>query len=243
MYLRLTLVILASLVASMVGLAQQHSPYAVPRTGHGHPDLQAVWAINFLTRLERPSDVSGLVANPEQAQAVAALLRSQSPDVLDPQVDWDDIGELAMVKGEYRTSVIVRPDDGRLPYTPFGLDLVARIRARNRRLFDSAEQRPLTERCMENFAYPPMRAIFVFLPHQILQTRDYVVIASEGAVPVRMIHLGGGSPPDAVRSIEGHSIGHWDGDTLVAQTTHLRVDDPAREVIGVRDGTVLPVHR
>jgi len=47
-----------------------------------------------------------------------------------------------------------------------------------------------------------------------------------------MIHLGGEPPPDSVRSIEGYSVGHWDRDTLVVQTTHLRAADPARNVIG-----------
>ena len=42
-----------------------------------------------------------------------------------------------------------------------------------------------------------------------------------------MIHLGGQPPPDALRTVEGYSTGHWEGDTLVVQTTHLRGEDPA----------------
>ena len=125
MHLRVTLVVLAFLSTSTSGLAQSVEPYAVPRTAHGHPDFQGVWATAFLTRLERPSGVESLVVNPEQAQALAATLRTQIPDNVDPQVVWDDIGELAKVKGEYRTSVIVEPENGQLPFTQAGLNFRA----------------------------------------------------------------------------------------------------------------------
>ena len=48
----------------------------------------------------------------------------------------------------------------------------------------------------------------------------------------RMIHLHGEPPPDVLRSIEGYAIGHWEGDTLVVHTTHLRAEDPVRAVMG-----------
>lgn len=59
-------------------------------------------------------------------------------------------------------------------------------------------------------------------------SRDHVVIVTEGPVGVRIIHLGGQPPPDALRTVEGYSTGQWEGDTLVVQTTHLRGEDPAR---------------
>jgi hypothetical protein len=62
---------------------------------------------------------------------------------------------------------------------------------------------------------------------QIAQTRDHVVIVTERPVGVRIIPLRGQPPPNALRSVEGHSTGHWAGDTLVVQTTHLRGEDPA----------------
>jgi hypothetical protein len=136
------------------------------------------------------------------------------------------------VKGEYRTSVIVEPKDGRIPFTPAGLDLAAAISGRDAQKFDDPEQRPLTERCPEALGYAPMRALPVFLPRQIVQSRDHVLIMSEDAVGLRVIHLRGEPPPDGVRSIEGYSAGHWENDTLVVETTHLRADDPARTVIG-----------
>ena len=70
------------------------------------------------------------------------------------------------------------------------------------------------------------------LPRQIVQTRDAVVISSEDSSGIRVIHLGGQAPPDALQSIGGYSIGRWENDTLVVETTHLRADDPARNVAG-----------
>ena len=182
--------------------------------------------------LERPPGVEHLVVSSEQAAALAAALRSGIPDVVDPQAQWDGVSQLLMVKGEYRTSLIIEPEDGKMPFTQAGADLVARMLHRNEHMFDHPEQRPLGERCMENFGYPPMRALPVFLPYQILQTGDHVVIAAEGPVGVRMIHLGGQPLPDSLRSVEGYSTGHWEGNTLVVKTTHLRAEDPARDGLG-----------
>ena len=182
--------------------------------------------------LERPPGVDNLVASPEEAQAVVVAILTHLPEVIDPDVEYQGIDQLAMVKAGYRTSVIVEPENGQMPYSQVGLDLAAWTRARDTHLFDQPDQRPLAERCLENFGYPPIRSITVFLPRQIFQTRDHVVIVSEDSVGRRMIHLQSEAPPDALRSVEGYVNGHWDGDTLVAHTTHLRAEDPARGVIG-----------
>jgi hypothetical protein len=233
MFLRLTLALVASIAAAASLLAQRADRYTAPRTAFGHPDVQGVWTTGFLTMLERPPGVGTLVASPEQAKVLAAAIRSRLPAVIDPHVQIDDLNELARVKGEYRTSVVVKPTDGRMPLTQAGVDLAAWVETRNTKMFDHPEQRPLQERCMESPGHPPIRAVApVILLHQIFQTPDLVVIVSEGPLGVRMIHLGGEPPADVLRSVEGYSTGRWDDDTLVAHTTHFRADDPARDVIG-----------
>jgi hypothetical protein len=72
----------------------------------------------------------------------------------------------------------------------------------------------------------------VFLPHQIVQTRDYVVISAEDAPGPRIIHLTGPAPSDPPRSFGGFSTGRWEGDTLVVHTTHVRTEDPTRTLAG-----------
>lgn len=232
MYLRLALAALLVAAASITVVAQQAGAYKVPRTEHGHPDFQGIWATAFLTMLERLPGVEGLIATPQQADALVAGIRGKMPVLVDPDVFIHDIRQLAMVKGQYRTSMIVDPTDGRLPYTKDGLDLVAKIATRNEHQFDNPEDRPLAERCLENLSYPPMRTVPVFLPRQIVQTAEHVVIAGEDVPGPRLIRLKGGTLPHSIRSIGGYSVGHWEGDTLVVRTTNLRTDDPARNLAG-----------
>ena len=231
MYKRLPLVLLVCLISTLPLSAGNGSHYTVPRTEHGHPDFQGIWATSFLTTLERPDGVASLVVTPDQASALAATIRAKIPAVIDPDVQLHDIQVLAMVKGEYRTSVIVDPEDGRMPFTQKGLDLAAWVDARNK-TYDDPEQRPLAERCLENLAYAPIRTLRVTLPRQIVQTRDSIVISPEDSSGARVIHLGGQAPPDVVRSIGGYSVGRWENDTLVVEITHLRAVDPARNVAG-----------
>jgi hypothetical protein len=218
--------------ASATAFMAQAQQYRVPRTAHGHPDFQGLWATAFLTMLERVPGVENLTASPEQASALVATLVANRPALIDPDALIHDIQTLVMVKGEYRTSVIVEPKDGRMPFTPAGLALSDRIHLRDTQGFDNIEERPLAERCLENLGYAPMRAVPVLLPRQIVQTRDHVVIFSEDSSGPRIIHLGGKPLPESVRSIGGYSVGRWESDTLVVQTTHLRADYPARMVIG-----------
>jgi hypothetical protein len=154
--------------------------------------------------------------------------------LVDPQVFVDDIQELAKVRGEYRTSIVVDPPNGRMPFTKSGLEMLAKINARNDTKFDNPEERPFAERCLENLGYPPIRTVPVFLPRQIVQNADYVVISNEDAPGSRLVHLKSGSMPESMRSIGGYSVGHWEGDTLVVKTTNLRTDDPARTLAGPR---------
>jgi hypothetical protein len=226
------LAVVVSIGLSMSVVGQEGRRYVVPRTEYGHPDFRGVWGTAFLTQLERPQGVDYLAATPEQAAALVEAIRSRRPAVVDPDFDLHDIRELAKVKGQYRTSVIVDPPDGRMPFTQVGLDLAASVGARNAKNFDGPEVRPLAERCLENLGYAPIRTVPVFLPRLIVQTRDHVLLFSEDAVGLRIIHLKALPRRDSLRSIEGYSAGRWEGDTLVVQTTHLRADDPARTVIG-----------
>jgi hypothetical protein len=229
---RIAATVLFVATASASALTAQAWRYEVPRTEHGHPDFQGLWATAFLTMLERPPGVENLTADPVQASALVANLVANRPALIDPDALIHDIQTLVKVKGEYRTSVIVEPKDGRMPLTPAGLALSARMHAQDTHKFDDIEDRPLAERCLENLGYAPMRAVPVLLPRQIVQTRDHVVLFSEDSSGPRIIHLGGTPMPESVRSIGGHSVGHWEGDTLVVQTTNLRADYPARMVIG-----------
>src|SRR5262245_19935786 len=109
--------LVASITMCPAARAQHDDRYSGPRTESGHPDFQGVWVTGFMTTLERPQGVESLVATPEQAAALVAMIKTKMPAVNDPDVEITDLNQLAMVRGEYRTSMIVEPKDGRIPFS------------------------------------------------------------------------------------------------------------------------------
>ena len=127
-----------------------------------------------------------------------------------------------------RTSLITDPPNGRIPpLTPKGAAQVAGDQLRRaQRLthFDSYETRPLMERCIVwTHEGPPILPPAYNDIHQIFQTPDYVVIFTElAALAPRIVPLDGRPPlPDTIRQFVGDSRGHWEGDTLVVESTNF----------------------
>jgi len=147
---------------------------------------------------------------------------------------WWEYG--AKVVGTRRTSLIVDPPDGRIPtLTPDGLR-----RAEDKRglwtangeyeggarglSFDSYADRPLQERCLGwTVAGPPMVPGAYNNNVQLFQTPDSVAIVNEMVHENRIVPLDGrprvGQP---IRLWMGSSRGHWEGDTLVVDTTNFK---------------------
>jgi hypothetical protein len=232
MVLRSLLSLLISLFFSNLVMAQLPDTYQVPRTELGDPDIQGVWGARFSTLLERPEGLP-LVLPPEQAAGVAQVVYEQGglAGNTDPDIDIFGPSVLVKVKGEYRTSVIVYPENGQLPFNELGAQTAAYPYFVGTG-FDHPEQRPGVERCIEAWASPPMRAFAYQLYNGIVQTPDKIAIVSEENAPLRVIHMDGQSRPDSIRTMEGHSIGHWEGDTLVVETTHYDGRLPARATMG-----------
>jgi hypothetical protein len=141
---------------------------------------------------------------------------------------WADAGtHLIEIDGEKRTSIIVDPANGRLP--PMLPAAQARNSAR-RQPFAAAgaaagpEARPLGERCLMSFgssAGPPMLPLMYNNNYQIVQNKDTVMIVVEMVHDVRVIRIGGKHAPSHVRKWMGDSIGRYEGDTLVVETTNF----------------------
>lgn len=206
------------------------SSYIVPRTEHGQPDLQAVWSTVNYTMLERPPGLP-LVLPPEMAAGFAQQVYAGSPENTDPDIDSFGTPSLNVVKGEHRASVIVSPEDGRLPFNERGLAAASHHYFKGDHDFDHPEQRPGVERCIEGWGTPPIRTFMYKLHHGIVQTGDTIAIVSEDNAALRVIHMDDHERPDVHRSITGHSVGHWEGDVLVVETTHFRGDIPDRATI------------
>ena len=233
MHIRSIILAGLSFLVSLSVIAQsEDGVYQVPMTEYGQPDFQGVWGARFNTLLERPEGLP-LILPPEQAAGFAQAVYQQGGLEGNTDPDIDNFGPpvLARVNGEFRSSVIVYPEDGLMPFNEHGARLSAYSYFEGTG-FDHPEQRPGVERCLEAWGSPPMRAFSYQLYHGVVQTRDKIAFFSEENAPLRVIHMDGQTRPDAHRTLEGHSVGHWDGDTLVVETTHFDPDLPARASMG-----------
>ena len=140
---------------------------------------------------------------------------------------WLDPGErVAIVDGQRRSSLIIDPPNGRVP----ALTPQARQRqqaratlARGRGPYDHPEYRPLAERCLLSFGptTPLIPNYFYNNNIQIVQTPEHVMILMEMVHDARIVRIGGTHLPKHIRPWMGDSIGHWEGDTLVVDTTNF----------------------
>jgi len=90
--------------------------------------------------------------------------------------------------------------------------------------YDSVKDRPLSERCIIGFGStsgPPMMPVLYNNTYQIVQTPDATIIEVEMVHDMRVIRMNGTHKPASVRQWLGDSIGHWEGDTLVVDTTNF----------------------
>ncbi|HEX5006891.1 MAG TPA: hypothetical protein VFV70_07240 [Hyphomonadaceae bacterium] len=224
--------LLACVLFSPTAFAQAPTGWAPPRTAEGRPDFQGVWASMSLTMVERPKDVTELSPTEEQASALVEKFWSDAPALDDPDIAFYNVRNFSVVKGAIRTSHLVAPADGRLPYTPAGLALAEREPTSAMALYDDPEQRPTYERCLAGFAQAPMRTIPLLIPMQVVQTPGALVFWMEDVAGFRTIHLDRAPPPGVMQSHEGWSSGRWEDDTLVIETTHLRPGDHWRTDYG-----------
>jgi len=227
--LRHHLAFAAALLVQPLAFAQ--APYQPPRTAEGRVDFGGIWGTAFLTPLERPEGVKDLVVHPDGARKFSDEFRSHVPAVIDPDFQVSDVRALASVRGELRSSMVVTPADGQIPYTEKGLKLAVRYFELEETAFDNPEERPTSERCLAGIGQAPIRQLPAFIPSLIVQTPTELVIATEDVGSLRIVRLDG-RPPPLHPTFEGWSAGRWDGDTLVIETTHSRPDDLFRSHLG-----------
>jgi len=236
---------LAALTLAGTGSAQSSK---LARTPDGHPDLQGTWTNATLTPMQRPAAFAGK-ATATDAEALAYEKKDLEVNDIDKpdapllaaagsgsgatavggynNLFMDRGSELARVDGVKRTSLIIDPADGRVP--PITDD--ARKRNSAMRMggarFDDVKDRPLSERCIVGFGStsgPPMLPVLYNNNYQIVQTADTVMILVEMDHDARIVRMNGTHPPKSVHQWLGDSIGHWDGDTLVVDTTNFTAE-------------------
>jgi hypothetical protein len=229
--------VLAGLLSVLVGASAAAQSYKAPRTPHGVPDLQGMWATGFLTTFERPPVFKSLTISEDEARTFEAA-HTHKPVLAGDIVgqddsEWWELGlTLARIDGKARTSWIVDPADGRLPYTEAGLKLVQQRQASVLGDFDGPEARPLSERCLVSGGSrmgPPMFNGGHSNDYQIVQTKDHLVIHNELLHTLRIIRLGDRNPTaTALKPWHGDSVARWEGETLVVETEGLSAQETLR---------------
>jgi len=203
----------------------QSKPWTAPRTVDGQPDLQGVWTNATITPFERPANLAGKAFLTEKEAAELEKQSAQTKvdkpptagDVGTYNQVWFDSG--TKVVGTRQTSLVVDPPDGKVPVKPAAeakrdYDLA--------HIGDSYEHMSVWDRCITRGVPGRMFPAGYNNAYQILQSPGYIVIMSEMIHDARVIPLSGGAhAPAEVRSWDGDSRGHWDGNTLVVDTTNF----------------------
>ena len=211
--------------------------WTLPRTPWGDPDLQGIWDFRTMTPLERPEELAGkqVLSDDEAAEYEAERLASLDKDLrtedgLTAEDDvrraynqfWWDYGKT--LTEDKRTSLIVDPPDGRIP--PLAPAAQARVDLREegrRRPAHGPEDRSVGERCILGFnAGPPVNPSAYNNNIHIFQIPGSVVILVEMVHDVRVVPMDGRPHlPDHIRQWKGDARGHWDGETLVVESTNF----------------------
>jgi len=239
---------LAGIIAAPTAGQTQRSPAkaktgAVPRAADGHPDLQGVWTNATITPLERPKSLAEKATLTDTEAAEFEKNAAKELQDVDGKSEHpllaaagsngtggynilfiDRGSELARVDGVKRTSLIIDPPEGKIP--PITADAKKRNAEtfRSYITFNKVKDRPLSERCLLGFGStsgPPMLPVLYNNNYQIVQTPDAVMILVEMVHDVRIVRINGTHAPPNVRQWLGDSIGRWEGDTLVVDTTNF----------------------
>jgi len=198
--------------------------WVAPKTPDGQPDLQGTWTNATITPFERPDELANKpVLTPEEAAALekrAADNRVDRPpkagDVGSYNQVWFDSG--TKVLSTHQTALVVDPPDGRVPITPAAAAKRDYNAAHNS---DSWEYMSVWDRCITRGMPAGMFPAGYNNAYQILQTPGYVVILYEMIHETRIIPLDGRPHVSSdIRLWNGDSRGHWEGQTLVVDTTN-----------------------
>ncbi len=245
------------------------------------PDLNGVWTNASLTGLSRPNGVEQLIVTPEVAAQIAAgtPIAGLAPGDFDENTPvneetgappagsfdfglrgynsfWTDPGSsLALVKGEFRTSYITIPENGKVPRLE-NPKVRFQDRGFGRRYLtgngdnSGPEALPLAERCLLGFgntAGPGMMGTLYNSSYQFVQTDDYFMINVEMVHDARIIPTYSSAEearanrrPDVLKPWLGDSVGWYEGDTLIVETVNINPQQMEQSSVPItEDGRII----
>jgi hypothetical protein len=236
---------------------------ATPMTADGKPDLTGAWTNASLTPLARAKPTDPLEVDEATAKKMAAgtaiagiqdtSFKNQTysdPNAGAPEKGGADFGlkgydggwvapgdNLAKVGGKYRTSNIVEPANGQLPYR----DMAAAAKRGQTRFvayatgaspYENPEETAISERCLIGFGGtggPGMLSVLYNNNYQFVLTKDHLAINVEMAHDTRIIPIFASATkakashsPDVIKPWLGDSVAWWEGPTLVVETVNVR---------------------
>ena len=232
----------ATVAAAIPASAQSAESETVMRTPDGQPHISGIFTFRTLTPLQRPAALEGQdrLGAEEAAQFEASERIRLNRDLFDPITGAPNAGYQPRAEGgvlsynefwyergieltaDKRTSLVVDPPSGRIPFQPEYRE-AAQIRRLNLRngFADHYTDRSLADRCIMGFnAGPPMVSSAYNNNVQIFQVPGYVVILNEMVHNARIIPIDG-RPHGELRQWSGDSRGRWEGETLVVETRNF----------------------
>jgi hypothetical protein len=232
---------IAPLATSPVLGQQAAKTWTAPKTPWGDPDIQG-WFSNLSengTPLEKPAQFAGRNLVDIKGEELASIKQAAQNRTIEsfagplhaPEDWWQK--DLNMVKGS-QAWLVIDPPDGKVPaLTPEATARNAAAaearRANPRGPSDSWEDRSLYDRCITRGLPGSMMPAIYGNSYQILQTPDYVAIRYEMIHETRIIPLDGRAHVSPkIRTYMGDARGHWEGDTLVVETTNFRDESSYR---------------
>jgi hypothetical protein len=199
----------------------------------GHPDFEGLWNSATATPLERPAELKNkpFFTPEEAAQWERQFAQRNAEPSQEAAAKRSGTGTYNTFYREFgtrtvktlRTSIVTDPPDGRIPaLTPAAAE-IKRRRIERQNNFEDPEGLGLQDQCLAfSTAGPPMLPYSYNSNYQIIQTRDAFVVHAEMIHDARVVHLDGRPHlPPSIRLWTGDSIGHWEGNTLVIDTTNF----------------------
>jgi hypothetical protein len=217
--------------------------YRVPRTSWGDPDLHGIWTGTAMVGVPMQRDeklgVRNVLTEEEYLAREAQFARQAEQDNADfdlenaAETPGGDVGGpvsppphwLERGKPQYQASLIVDPPNGRMPpLTEAAQQRQAALRQarEGRGPADSYTDRSLYDRCITRGLVSSLTPAIYNAGNEIVQAPGYVVIRNEMIHEARVVPLGGSTHPGTdIKQWVGDSRGHWEGDTLVVETTNF----------------------
>lgn len=220
-------------MAIAAGAPAPPAGWKMPRTQWGDPDLRGTWPLeNLNTRPERPANLGDKAYYTDQEYAAMLEQARVSNEGYDRESKVGKIGAAHWTEAGRplkQTSLILDPPNGRYPpLTPEGERRRAQMHSSwTQDAFDKVADFNSLDRCLSRGLPTSMTPFPYNNGVRVFQAPGYVVIQLEIVHETRLIPLDGRpAPSGAIRQYLGTSRGHWEGDTLVMETTNLTGDTP-----------------